>query len=264
MTIIEVDCYLILDAFKNKEDYFISGEPIYKEGIVEIHEGPKPYYYFKGVAVYGADESVYSYNITSGVDLSEDRTAQYMQIDILRPIIRSIQSSEDEEFIRKVILSPLDTDRIRGYSSQHNTSDQFVSVCTQAMSANKTIPESARLVVKDIDEKKGDWPDIHLTDVQLKMLEKAKAFLLKIGIDIDNYPLRIVNGLGDGTMGRALDDVIYLSDIPFQLGTKQVASTLMEEWVHIKYGCDDFDRKMQTWLFDKILSIGEEINGEPL
>jgi hypothetical protein len=30
------------------------------------------------------------------------------------------------------------------------------------------------------------------------------------------------------------------------------------------YGCEDFDRTMQTWLFDKILSIGEELNGKPL
>jgi len=43
-----------------------------------------------------------------------------------------------------------------------------------------------------------------------------------------------------------------------------VASTLLEEWVHNYHRCADFDRNMQSWLFDKILSIGEEINGEPL
>lgn len=96
------------------------------------------------------------------------------------------------------------------------------------------------------------------------MLERAKRFLFKIDIDIDRYPVRTVTGLGDDVMGRALDGVIYLSEIPFNMGTKQVASTLLEEWVHNKHGCKDFDRQMQSWLFDKILSLAELINGEPV
>jgi len=175
-----------------------------------------------------------------------------------------ILDCKDENFIKKALLSDKEGDKIRGYRGDIVTSEQFVSCCRKAIAANKTIPESARLAIKKMDEKAGDYPDYHLSDVQTKVLEKAKRFLYSIDIRVDDYPIRTVVGLGDGIMGRALDDVIYLSEIPFDHGTKQVASTLMEEWVHLKFGCADFDRQMQSWLFDKILSISEEIFGEPL
>jgi len=103
-----------------------------------------------------------------------------------------------------------------------------------------------------------------LTPVQRNMLDKAISHLAKIDVNVNMFPVKTVTGLGDGVMGRALDGVIYLSELPFQMGTKQLASTLMEEWVHNKLGCADFDQKMQNWLFDKILSLSEDINGEPI
>ena len=263
-TIIEVDCDLIYDAYVNKDDYFISGKPVYKTDRVEYYEGGRPYYYFKGVAVASCDESVYSYNILSTVDLTEDRTAQYSGIDIMSPIIMGIQNCKNEHFIKKVLVSEKEGDQNRGYDGNYTTSDQFVSCCRKAIAANRSIPESARLAIKKMDEKAGDWPEIDLSPVQIKMLDKAKRFLFSIDIKVDDFPIRTVVGLGDGVMGRALDEVIYLSEIPFDQGTKQVASTLMEEWVHIKFGCADFDRQMQSWLFDKILSISEGVFGEPL
>ena len=96
------------------------------------------------------------------------------------------------------------------------------------------------------------------------MLDKAISFLCKIDISASQYPIKIVDSMGEGIMGRAIEGTIYLSLLPFNMGTKQVASTLMEEWVHTRLGVKDFDYGMQNWLFDKILSMGEELSGAPL
>ncbi|MDP9645853.1 hypothetical protein J2793_001286, partial [Paraburkholderia caledonica] len=47
-------------------------------------------------------------------------------------------------------------------------------------------------------------------------------------------------------------------------GTKQLASTLIEEYIHLRHGWKDMTRELQNFLFDKLVSVGEELVGEPL
>ena len=47
-------------------------------------------------------------------------------------------------------------------------------------------------------------------------------------------------------------------------GTKFIASTLLEEFVHCRYRLLDESRDLQTWLFDRLITMGEEyVVGEP-
>lgn len=263
-TVIEVDCAAIYKAHDKASDYFLMGEPIWKGEQAEIFSGSRPYIYYRGIAVKAAPEnSLFSYNITSTVDLTEDRTAAYDH-QLAWPIKKAIQRCTDSVMLRKIIKRGEHGESKMAYDKDFGASDEFVSVCGELMNSNAGLCEGARLLVFDLQKESASWPEFELTKVQAMMLEKAKSFLAMLDVDVDRYPIKTVVGLGDGVMGRALDDVIYLSEIPFDLGTKQVASTLMEEWVHNKYGCDDFDRRMQSWLFDKILSLGENINGQPI
>lgn len=264
-TIIEVDCADIYNAFVSQKDYFISGTPIESNEEVDVYEGGHPFLYYRGVAVQRSlDNQKYSYNIKSKVDLTEDRTAMY-RFQLFEPIKRFYQvDCKNEVMLRKVLSGGDHGEAIIGFDYNFGASDLFLDVCRQLVKTNKGICESARVVLSKIKEKSADWPTLKLSSVQEQMLEKAISFLEKLNMDPTLYPIKTVKGLGEGVYGRAHENVIYLSEIPFQMGTKQVASTLIEEWVHLKYGCNDFDRQMQTWLFDKVISMGEEINGAPL
>lgn len=58
---------------------------------------------------------------------------------------------------------------------------------------------------------------------------------------------------------------ILLSKDCFDKGTKFLASTLLEEFVHCHYDLADESRDLQTWLFDRIITMGEEyVIHEPL
>ncbi len=96
--------------------------------------------------------------------------------------------------------------------------------------------------------------------MQQSQLDKAVAFVKRIGFgdDFDNYPVRVVNWLGEGIYGQAIDQSIYISKECFDKGTKFLASTLLEEFVHNRYGLNDESRDLQTWLFDRIITMGEE------
>jgi hypothetical protein len=264
-TVVEVNCEEIARAYQNREQFFIDGEPAIAHESCEIYNKPSQYIFYRGVAVRDTGKAaLLSYNIRDKIDLTEDRTAAYSyQID--SAIRRSVQSMSDGKMLRRIITAPRDSYEHDMNFYEHNaTSAEFVDNVRQLIACGIDCNESARQVVAKLDDKAGNWPEVDLSSVQHKMLERARAVLKRVDIDTELFPLRIVNGLGEGVMGRAIEGTMYLSLLPFNMGTKQVASTIMEEWVHCKHGVADFDRNMQNWLFDKILSLAEEITGEPI
>jgi hypothetical protein len=75
----------------------------------------------------------------------------------------------------------------------------------------------------------------------------------------------VVESLGEGCLGLAEGQTIYIAERVFHMGgTKQLASTLIEEYLHLRHGWKDLTRELQTFLFDKLVSVGEELVGEPL
>ena len=264
-TIVSVECSAFTYVHENRKKYFLHGTPICCVNSVEFFDNSCLQYFYQGIAVYDCKESVYSYNLLRGVELTEDRTAKYPHIEIEDIIAGAIQQSNDKKFIRKILTSSFKRDKEMRYDiTLGDPSAEFLNTCRELIATNIGIPEYARRVLIGTDEKSGNWPKFELTDVQKIMLERAIEFLFKLNINVAEFPIYAVVGLGQGIMGRALEGNIYISEIAFQMGTKQVASTLLEEWVHNKYGCDDFDRNMQNWLFDKILSMGEDHTGTPL
>jgi hypothetical protein len=263
-TVITVDCDEIYQAYLDRDKYFLVTEPLLSTSSADVHERAGNFHYFKRVAVANSDHGHYSYNVRSTVRLSEDRCASAVANDILAPISKALANCEDREILRNILTSGAPADKDRYFSKYAGASDVFVTMCRELMASDIAIPESARNLIKHMDEKDGDWPLLELTLVQSTMLTKSLSFLKSINIPANDFEIKVVKGLGDGIMGRALSGVIYLSAIPFELGTKQLAGTIMEEWVHLKYKHEDFDRGMQNWLFDKVISMGEEANGEPI
>lgn len=262
-TVIEVDCAHIYQAFHEKDSYILPEmEPIFKTANAEIYERKLPYIYYRGIAVYDSTDCAYTYNILDYVELTEDRTVKY-EHQVRWAMQKVLQLCEVDSVIERVVQDKC-TESSQGFDTDWPVSDKFIEVCDRLQNTDKGLRESARILLKKTAIKRRNFPEFTPNEVQEKMISKAKSFLLKMDMPVDQYPIKYVTGLGDGVMGRALDGTIYISEIPFNMGTKQLASTLMEEWVHLKTGAADFDRTMQSWLFDKILSVGETINGEPI
>lgn len=264
-TVIEVCCEQISAAYENRSQYFVSGSPDYSASGCDIFDKPSRYYFYRGVAVRPLSyPAMWTYNVKSTVELTEDRTAKY-EHNLNYPISRALQNMRNETMLRRSLTANAET--FEGhvhYDSSWDTSAEFVTMARQLIASGIGVRESVRLLLKKMDEKAGNWPELQLTKVQQQMLSRSIEFLKAIGIHPDQFEIKTVEGLGEGVMGRAMDGKIYLSHLPFNMGTKQVASTLIEEWVHNKFGCEDFDRQMQNWLFDKVISLGEEMAGEPV
>ena len=110
---------------------------------------------------------------------------------------------------------------------------------------------------------KSKWVPFLVRDTVFKRNENNVVTQI-VGIAVDITEIKIAENLGNDVLGRAHNDVIYLSTRIFMQGTKQVSTTLLEEYLHLKFKLEDETYKMQTFLFDMIAGLGEQLKGEPL
>jgi hypothetical protein len=82
---------------------------------------------------------------------------------------------------------------------------------------------------------------------------------------LDKYPIEVVNWLGEHVYGEARDGKILLTKQAFDSGTKKLAAIILEEFVHSHFNLYDESREMQSWLFERLVTMGEEhVTREPL
>jgi hypothetical protein len=96
------------------------------------------------------------------------------------------------------------------------------------------------------------------SEFQRTVLARASEFAETIGFDVSAYPIVCAERLGEGVLGLAFEDTIFITRQAFELGTKMVASTLIEEFIHLRNGVKDYTRQMQELLFNRLITLGEE------
>lgn len=254
---------------QNRHEFILEDVVQWCEGDVEIRNRHGSSFYYRGIRVQNMSRrGLYTYNNTGKMDLTEDRTLKHQWAPeyIIRGII---MRSDDEHFIRKCVTGHKDT--LEGGMDYHGysiaPSPMFLRVVGECQ-AERVIDLnlSALRVWKETTKQPFAPDEIGLTKVQLKSLEKALEFCAKIGFTIrDAYPVKFVESLGEGCLGMAHEKTIYIASKVFNHGgTKLLASTLIEEYLHLRHGWQDMSREMQNFLFDKVVSLGEELTGEPL
>lgn len=259
------------DAFEEVHEgrwkYFIDEEPDDELGSMHLWRRPSISFFYRGVSVHEMPrQAMFTYNDTSQLDLTEDRTVKN-SYEVNFRIIRAIVRSEDQSMIRTILTAPE-----RWYEHHLDfhgwpvaPSPTFFSVVEELVNDGcLDVNATARRLWQDHRPNSFKPIPVKLTQVQQKMLDKAAEFCEGIGFPINSYPVSVVESLGTDTLGLAKDGGIYVAERAFHMGTKQVAATLIEEYVHLRHLYEDCTRSMQNFLFEKMVSLGEEIRGEPL
>lgn len=264
-TIIAVQSADIFTAYHERHKYFLEGTPDLKLSGIDVYFKQSTSIYYRGIAVHRLrNDALYTYNITSSLDLTEERVAksEYM-VDYY--IKRGIQSCAEPQYLYKVLCAQGDSYEANiSYDGDYSVSDEFIATAKKLKARGNHLSNSVLKILIRRKETDSEYKELILSLVRKKMLTRSMHFLRSIGIDVTDYPIKPVHSLGDNILGRAKDGVIFIAEHAFDLGTKQVASTLIEEFVHLKYDVNDFDRRMQNWLFDKVISLGEELSGKPI
>lgn len=265
-TVIIVSGRAAMEAWSKRDEIMVSSQPLFSSEHVDIHPGQSNHIYFKGIRVHDLTRpSLYTYNIKSACELTEDRTMKHSSLAGWY-VAKGIGLVSERGFLNRVLTAGQEWFEHRLDFDSVTASDDFTGIVKQmarqqVSGLNQSATRCARF---SNDELLDDLPRMAITNVDNLRLKKAIGFAKTIGFAVDEYEIVVIEHLGEGVLGRAANGKIYLSKIVFMQGTKMVAGTLIEEFIHLRHGMRDETRGMQNFLFDSLVSLGEQLSGEPL
>jgi hypothetical protein len=261
------------DAFEGVFDqgymYILADEPYLTIGTAEVRNRKGSSFYYRGVKVMDLQSpGLYTYNVNAQMTLTEDRTVK-SSWEIGRHIAKMALQAEDARFIRDVVTAedPYFEAHLDFHGWGCTVSETFLKTVDDCLADKRTkVSQSAMAVWKDATKQTFAPKQVALTAVQTQTMERALDFAATIGFSIRGaYPISVVESLGDNTLGLAEDGTIFIAERVFGLGgTKMLAATLIEEYIHLRHGWGDMTRELQNFLFEKVVSLGEELAGEAL
>lgn len=257
--------------FGHREDYILQDTAVHTSAEVEVRNRSSVHAFYRTIAVGQLEKPAkFTYNFIRAMDLTEDRTLKYSYY--IKPYIaRCVLASQNKSFILQCLMahdSELESDL--DFNVGVEPSYEFIEVVEDCIVNRKAVINKTAHDLWISRNKKAAAPKAHvLTPVQDQMLAKALAFCTRIGFPIATSGIKInfCESLGPNILGLAdqATGEIYIAERAFHLGgAKQLASTLIEEYLHSFHGWADMSREMQSFLFDKVVSLGEELQGHPL
>ena len=258
-TVIEVQG--LDEIHTTRSDFILQTDPIFQTSDLSIHPGQSRRIFLQGIAAMDLEKPTrYTYNIRKRLDLTEDRTIQWA-FEAWQEIAKGVAQITDPNLAHEILSSnqafgeytiPLDASPV--------ASSEVLEVASSLRWSGGVNP-----TIRPFLEKHGqqiDPREIPLTTIQKKVLSRARDFLSQAGYP--TYPVIVSADLDKGIRGLAKNGKIYLSVDTLAQGVKYTASTLLEETIHLKHNLKDCTYQMQTFLFDRIISLHEEQIGEPL
>ena len=255
-------------VFSDSHLYILADSPAMVVGTTEIRRRPGRALFYRGVRVMELPKAaLFTYNLNAKMELTEDRTVRNSW-DVPHRIAQAVMESKDEDFIMSVITSD---DRVyEGGLDYHGwgivPSAEFLRAVGQAINERMfKVNATAMKVWQEATRQTIGPREITLSKVQLQSLQRAIKFCEGMGFKVSDYPIKVTDSLGDGGLGLAHEGTIYVAERAFEMGgAKQVAATMIEEFLHLRKGWKDCTRELQNYLFEKVISLGEEISGEAL
>lgn len=251
-------------AYEARESIVLQAAPQWRTPRVEIHQRHCHYGFYRGIrATQLQQHAVHTYNVLKNLDLTEDRTVK--NVYAFNNAVRdAVIESQDADLIRAFLRAPagsfessLDLD---GWTTP---SEMFLAVvgdlgfreCTN-QSAFKLFKKHRKTVLS---------PDATpLNKIEAIQLQRATRFCEFMGYKVGEYEVVVTSDLEENTLGRAYEGRIFINRSAFAMGTKMVAGTLIEEYIHLRHKLDDESRALQNHLLNALVSMGEIAMGEPV
>lgn len=266
ITVRDKDFY---EAYSNRGEYFIDHlTPLAVQNGIEIFNRPAAHMFYKRIRCGDLRQpSIMTYNHIRFLDLTEDRTITNGYVWD-QAVTSAVSRCEDENIIRDFVLAPADTYEANAVFSEYVThiSDAFKAVMKPiAHDMSGRVNQSAQDLYHKFAKKTGEgFVFVDLTPVQEKMFTVAARVCTDLGHNVSDVDISFVQSLGAGVLGVVKRDKIMIAIECFDMGTKMLAGTLMEELIHYEKGIGDGSRALQNFLVNRIMSLYEETKGEPL
>lgn len=259
-------------AHVKRREFILEGEPLFNIGSIEVHAGATDAFFYRGIKVMNFQSpALYTYNQTERVELTEDRTVKDPH-SVNYALAREILHYGEAPFLERVLTA--DNKSVEFTLDFHGwgniqSNDFYPTVAKLQKSSIIRINQTALRLWREKGNGFLDPRRVRATSVQVATLEKAIEFCERAGFMLrGEYPIFIVETLGENgclAMADMMQNQIFLTERLFETGgTKGVASALIEEYSHLKFKLSDCSREMQNYYLGKVVSLAEQLTGEPI
>lgn len=250
--------------------------------------------YRKGIRVMDVmHKSIFDYDLFN-IDITEDRTVKY-NWQVHEAIFKAISALDTPQLINEYLskvsdtqyyenkpysyanislmdCSPLWDDMIKGsYFCPSNVSG-FLKDSERAMTSfidHKVYQAMEARFGKDIlpPSMRGrgayNYKVIPSNEYFMTRINKAVGVCKLCGIDVDKYDIHVAEFSNKDILGQAdeEDNSILLSDRIMSMGQKQIAITIIEEFIHLSTGAKDETREFQDASIGMCVTLMEQISG---
>lgn len=259
-TVFKITGDAIQREFQDRGRIFLQHEPIHKADGLEVHAGRTKFVYYRGVRA-GAlpDYSLYTYNFTCPMKLTEDRVLA-SQFDVEYKLETRIPEIADTAFHLTLLEKGSHFDQSLNFGYCGNPSKEFLDAAEQ-LSTDATSNYSAREMIKNLRQADNGYPACPLSDAELALISSAVNFLRPLDCDLEASEVVATETLGPGIYGlyHKGQDQIYVARQSLDNGLHFVAATLYEEWCHKRHHLKDETRELQQFLFDRLMAMTAKV-----
>lgn len=258
-TIFAIEGEAIEQAHRSRHEIFLSTNPIAEDATCAVHRGETQHAFYRGVRAHKHQLlALFTYNVKSSLTLTEDRTVKE-SYHVGYYVARFLPTIEDEDVIEQIILAPQGTFE-NGLNFDHGItpSAAFMRAAFRHrhnLHANQT---AIKLWEKNADVR-FTYEAVTIDDYDERQIVEATRLLRRLQCPIERDDFIIVSSLGGGVFGMVRRGQILIAKGTLDLGSRFIASTLYEEWLHKNDNFEDESRNLQNYLFEKLFAMTERV-----
>jgi hypothetical protein len=254
-TIFTVEGPEIAEVHAERGKIFLHSEPWLILDGVEVHRGRSDFIYYRGIRVHKLPKkSLFTYNITTNMRLTEDRTLASI-FDANYKLSTRIPTATEPEYLEKVLNPEKDVYEDQfDFSEAFEPSDEFLDAL-EKFSHNARLSENR---LKILHQRRRTTPKDETftpTEEEMAMVKEACEMLHPLKCYVEPSELVFMEHLGQGVYACVRGGHMLFSRQCLAQGRDFMAITIYEEWIHKKFGYTDESRGLQQFLFDKILEL---------
>jgi hypothetical protein len=245
----------IEEAYNNRNEIFIHGEPSWVCPGIEVYHGASHHVYYRGVRIHTLQKPTrMTYNLTGSLAITEDRTAKSAW-DIEWKLSTLLPTIAHPEFCAKILRPGKDSyDHCLSFTNCGSPSEEFLDEAAKHISNAQASHSAKELLHRHRKAEK--QPTVDLTSDEVSTVGEAIKFLTEhLNCALFVADIKFVEHLGAGVYGLMEDGVIFIPRQTIANGRDFLAITLWEEFLHRDLGLRDESRSMQQYLFDKVLAL---------
>jgi hypothetical protein len=244
------------DAARDRDIYFLNTKPLHHGTLVDIHPGASSGIYYRGVLVSRfAERAAFTYNVTTSMTLTEDRTLAndwYARAYIGQ----CLGQCEDVAILEKALTNRDGLERHLTFGEPCPVFAETVLALSERMGAASVLGAAVK-AAEQWAQREAKVKPAKLSRRDLEEIEESKSFLAAIGYEIE-APIVVAETLGPDVFGMAKNETIYLARVTINRGGNFLVGTILEEHLHLTQGFRDESRRFQDFLIDLVVKLARD------